>query len=116
MEKFGRAIVKCRYVILAIAIALLIPSAMGYIGTRVNYDIMYYLPGEIDTMKGQDILMDEFGKGAYALMMVQDMMFTIIMMNLIPLLKANLISSLNNLTIPSMISSLNMINHTVASQ
>ncbi|MBQ2317379.1 MAG: MMPL family transporter [Lachnospiraceae bacterium] len=73
MEKFGRAIVKCRYVILAIAIALLIPSAMGYIGTRVNYDIMYYLPGEIDTMKGQDILMDEFGKGAYALMMVQDM-------------------------------------------
>ena len=73
MEKFGRAIVKCRYVILAIAIALLIPSAFGYFGTRVNYDIMYYLPGDIDTMKGQDILMDEFGKGAYALMMVQDM-------------------------------------------
>lgn len=73
MEKFGRAIVKFRFVILAVAIALLIPSALGYVGTRVNYDIMYYLPGEIDTMKGQDILMDEFGKGAYALMMVQDM-------------------------------------------
>ena len=70
MEKLGRGIVKARIPILVISILLLIPAALGYINTRVNYDILYYLPKEIDTMQGQDILLDEFQKGAYAIVVV----------------------------------------------
>lgn len=51
MEKLGRGIVKARIPILVISILLLIPAALGYINTRVNYDILYYLPKEIDTMQ-----------------------------------------------------------------
>ena len=51
----------------------LIPSAFGYFNTRVNYDILYYLPDNIDTMKGQEILMDDFGKGAFAMEVVEGM-------------------------------------------
>lgn len=71
--KFGEKIVKLRVPILIISILLLIPSAIGYFNTRINYDILYYLPEEIDTMQGQDILMDEFGKGAYALFVCDGM-------------------------------------------
>lgn len=73
MEKIGRAVVKARIPILIISILLLIPSALGYINTRVNYDILYYLPKEIDTMQGQDILLDEFQKGAYTIIVVEGM-------------------------------------------
>jgi len=73
MEKFGRVIVKCRHLILIISFLLLIPSAIGYFNTKVNYDILYYLPGDIETMIGQDILLEDFGKGAYAVLMVQGM-------------------------------------------
>lgn len=73
MEKFGKVIVKLRIPILVLSILLLIPSAIGYVNTRVNYDILYYLPDEIETMQGQDILMDDFNKGAYAMVVVQDM-------------------------------------------
>lgn len=73
MEKLGRGIVKARIPILVISILLLIPAALGYINTRVNYDILYYLPKEIDTMQGQDILLDEFQKGAYAIVLVDGM-------------------------------------------
>ena len=73
MEKLGRGIVKARIPILVISILLLIPAALGYINTRVNYDILYYLPKEIDTMQGQDILLDEFQKGAYAIVVVDGM-------------------------------------------
>ena len=73
MEKLGRGIVKARIAILVISILLLIPAALGYINTRVNYDILYYLPKEIDTMQGQDILLDEFQKGAYAIVVVDGM-------------------------------------------
>ena len=73
MEKLGRGIVKARIPILVISILLLIPAALGYINTRVNYDILYYLPKEIDTMQGQDILLDEFQKGAYAIVVVGGM-------------------------------------------
>ena len=73
MEKLGRGIVKARIPILVISILLLIPAALGYINTRVNYDILYYLPKEIDTMQGQDILLDEFKKGAYAIVVVDGM-------------------------------------------
>lgn len=73
MEKLGKAIVRLRIPILVLSILLLIPSTLGYINTRVNYDILYYLPDDIDTMKGQDILMDEFDKGAYAIVVVEGM-------------------------------------------
>lgn len=73
MEKLGRGIVKARIPILVISILLLIPAALGYINTRVNYDILYYLPKEIDTMQGQDILLDEFQKGAYSIVVVDGM-------------------------------------------
>ena len=59
MEKVGKAIVKLRIPILVLSVLLLIPAGIGYVKTKVNYDILYYLPGDIDTMKGQDILMDE---------------------------------------------------------
>ncbi|MGN0436030.1 MAG: RND family transporter [Wujia sp.] len=67
MQKLSEKIVKYRVAILIVAVILLIPSAIGFLNTRVNYDILYYLPDDIETMEGQDILMDEFGKGAYGL-------------------------------------------------
>lgn len=73
MERFGKAIVKLRVPIMIFSILLLIPSAIGYIKTRVNYDILYYLPGEIETMQGQEILLEDFGKGAYAMVVVENM-------------------------------------------
>lgn len=60
--KFGKWVVKCRIPILILAVALLVPSLIGMIMTRINYDMLTYLPGDIDTVVGQDILMDEFGK------------------------------------------------------
>lgn len=73
MEKISRAIVKMRFIILIAAIALLIPSLGGYLATRVNYDILTYLPDEIETMQGQDILLDQFGTGAFSLYVVEGM-------------------------------------------
>lgn len=73
MEKFGRIVVKLRIPILVLSVLLLIPSTLGYLNTRVNYDIMYYLPDDIDTMVGQDILLEDFGKGAYATVVVDNM-------------------------------------------
>ena len=73
MKKFSQFIVKARYAILIIAVLLLIPSAIGYFNTRVNYDLLYYLPDGIDTMTGQDILMDEFNSGAFGIVMVDKM-------------------------------------------
>ncbi|MDO4616913.1 MAG: MMPL family transporter [Lachnospiraceae bacterium] len=73
MVKLRRAIVKHRVLILIVSILLLIPSILGYLKTRVNYDILYYLPDDIETMVGQDILMDEFGKGAFAMEIVEGM-------------------------------------------
>ena len=73
MEKLGKVIVRFRIPILIISFLLLIPAALGYINTRVNYDILYYLPKDIETMKGQDILLEDFGKGAYAVVVVEGM-------------------------------------------
>lgn len=73
MKKFGKLIVKLRIPILILSVLFLIPAAIGYFNTKVNYDILYYLPGDIDTMKGQDILLDDFGKGAYAMVVVDGM-------------------------------------------
>lgn len=71
--KFGKWVVKCRIPILVLAIALLVPSLIGMIMTRINYDMLTYLPGDIDTVVGQDILMDEFGKGAFSFVIIEGM-------------------------------------------
>lgn len=73
MIKFGKGVVKLRIPILIISFLLLIPSALGYFSTRVNYDILTYLPSDIETMKGQDILLDEFGTGAFSFCVVEGM-------------------------------------------
>ena len=73
MKKFAKVVVKLRIPILVLSFLLLIPSVLGYFNTRVNYDILYYLPSDIDTMQGQDILLDDFGKGAYAMVVVDGM-------------------------------------------
>ncbi|MDO4340262.1 MAG: MMPL family transporter [Eubacteriales bacterium] len=75
MKKFGKAVVKGRVLIFIVGLLLLIPSAFGYFNTRVNYDILSYLPGEIETMKGQDILVDQFGTGAFSMVMLEGMEF-----------------------------------------
>ena len=69
MEKFGHGVVKFRVLILIIALVLLVPAGIGYFKTGVNYDLLFYLPKNIDTMKGQDILMNDFGSGAFGLIM-----------------------------------------------
>lgn len=73
MIKFGKAVVKLRIPILILSFLLLVPSAIGYFNTRVNYDILTYLPKDIETMKGQDILLDEFGTGAFSFCVVEGM-------------------------------------------
>jgi len=73
MVGFGKAIVKARYFILILGFLLLIPSVYGMISTRVNYDMLDYLPKDIETMKGQDILLKEFKKGAFSMVMVEGM-------------------------------------------
>ncbi|MCR5075714.1 MAG: MMPL family transporter [Ruminococcus sp.] len=73
MLRFGEFIAKRRVFILLIGIILLVPSAIGYLNTRVNYDILSYLPKDINTMVGQDILIDEFGQGGFSFVMVEGM-------------------------------------------
>ena len=73
MEKFGKTVVKLRIPILILALILLIPSVIGIQATRINYDMLTYLPKGIDTVEGQDILMDEFGKGAFSFIIVEGM-------------------------------------------
>ncbi len=75
MKHFGKAVVKLRYVILIASILLLIPAGIGYIRTRVNYDILSYLPAEIESMKGQEIMAEEFGTGAFSMVIVEGMEF-----------------------------------------
>ena len=73
MIKFGKAVVKLRIPILILSILLLIPAGIGYLNTRVNYDILTHLPEDIETMKGQDILLEEFGTGAFSFCVVEGM-------------------------------------------
>ncbi len=75
MKYFGKAVVRSRFLILIIAALLLVPSVIGYLNTRINYDVLTYLPKDIETMKGQDILLDEFGQGAISMMVVEGMDF-----------------------------------------
>ena len=70
--KLGRAVVKCRAVILIAALVLLIPAVMGMIFTRVNYDMLNYLPESLDTVKGQRYMLEDFGKGAFSFLIFED--------------------------------------------
>ena len=73
MIKFGKGVVKLRVPIFIISLLLLIPSALGMIKTRVNYDILTYLPKDIETMVGQDILVNDFGTGAFSMCVIEGM-------------------------------------------
>lgn len=73
MYRFGKGVVKFRIPIVILAILLLIPSTLGMIKTRINYDILSYLPEDIDTMKGQEIMLEEFGKGGFAFVILDGM-------------------------------------------
>ncbi|SEF92884.1 hypothetical protein SAMN04487934_10564 [Eubacterium ruminantium] len=73
MSRFGKAVVKLRIPILLIAVILLVPAAMGYFKTRINYDVLTYLPKDIETMKGQEILANDFGTGAFSLVVIDGM-------------------------------------------
>ena len=71
--RFSKAVVKCRVPILIIAILLLIPATIGMVTTRINYDMLNYLPDDMDTVIGQNELMEDFGKGAFSMLVIQDM-------------------------------------------
>ena len=71
--KFSKAVVKHRVLILITALVLMIPSVIGMAATRINYDMLDYLPGDIDTVTGQNELLEDFGKGAFSFIVVEDM-------------------------------------------
>ncbi|MBQ9606458.1 MAG: MMPL family transporter [Lachnospiraceae bacterium] len=73
MAKIGEWIARCRYLILLIGALLLIPSVIGFVATRVNYDLLSYLPNSLETIAGQDIMVDEFGMGAFTLIVIEGM-------------------------------------------
>ena len=73
MIKFGKGVVKYRIPILVIAVLLLIPSVFGILNTRINYDMLDYLPEDMDTVIGQNILLEDFGKGAFSMVIVEGM-------------------------------------------
>lgn len=73
MINVAKWITRHKNIILLIAVLLLIPSAIGYVTTRVNYDVLCYLPGSLETVKGQDIMVEEFGTGAFSMIIVEGM-------------------------------------------
>lgn len=73
MIRIGKWITKHKNIILILTVLLLIPAAFGYVSTRVNYDVLSYLPESLETVKGQDIMVDEFGMGAFSMIIAEDM-------------------------------------------
>ncbi len=71
--KFSKAVVKGRIPILIITLLLMIPAVLGMIGTRINYDMLDYLPSDMDTVVGQELLKEDFGKGAFSFIILEDM-------------------------------------------
>lgn len=70
MINFWKKVVKYRVLILIGSVLLLIPATLGYLHTRVNYDVLTYLPDDIETMQGQDILVNDFNTGAFSMFIV----------------------------------------------
>ena len=73
MEKFGKIVCKFRKLIIIIALLLIIPSVLGMMSTRINYDILIYLPEDIETIKGENILSKDFDMGAFSIVIIDDM-------------------------------------------
>lgn len=73
VTKFGKWIAKHKIFVILIAMVLMIPAVIGYLSTRVNYDVLSYLPNTLETVSGQDIMVDEFGMGAFSMIVVEDM-------------------------------------------
>ena len=71
--RLSKAVVKHRVLILIVALLLLVPSVLGMANTRINYDMLDYLPEDMDTVVGQNELLADFGKGAFSLIVVEDM-------------------------------------------
>lgn len=71
--KLGEKVVKHRTLILFISLFLLIPATIGYLSTGINYDMLSYLPKDMETMKGQDLLLKEFGKGGFSIVVTENM-------------------------------------------
>ena len=71
--KFGKWLTRHKAVVLIIAFSLLIPATIGYVSTRINYDLLSYLPNSLETVSGQDTMVDEFGMGAFSMIVVEDM-------------------------------------------
>lgn len=71
--QFGRWVAKHKVLIIILSVLLLIPSAIGYVSTRINYDVLSYLPKSLETVSGQDIMVDEFGMGAFSMVIVEGM-------------------------------------------
>lgn len=72
MNKFSNFVVKNKKIILLLSLILLIPAIIGYAGTKTNYDILVYLPSDIETLKGQNILKDDFNMGAFSVSLVDN--------------------------------------------
>jgi len=73
MKTIGKNIVKGKWLILILTVLLIIPSVLGYVSTKINYDILVYLPDDIETIKGENILTDEFHSGAFSIVVVDRM-------------------------------------------
>ena len=73
MVKFGKQVAKHKVLVVLVCILLLIPSVYGYMKTRINYDLLSYLPNHLETVAGQDIMVDEFGMGAFSMVIVEGM-------------------------------------------
>lgn len=71
--RFSKAVVKCRVPILILTLLLMIPAVLGMAGTRINYDMLDYLPEDMDTVAGQNELLEEFNKGAFSLLILEDL-------------------------------------------
>ena len=73
MKVFGKIVAKYRWLVIVLAVALLVPAGIGYLRTRVNYDILSYLPDSLETVYGQDVMVEDFGKGAFSMVIVEGM-------------------------------------------
>ncbi|MBO5565357.1 MAG: hypothetical protein J5935_07065, partial [Lachnospiraceae bacterium] len=73
LDKIGERIASCRVIILIISALLLIPSVIGFAKTRVNYDLLSYLPDSLETVEGQNVMVDEYGMGAFSMIVIEGM-------------------------------------------
>ena len=94
--RFSKAVVKHRILILIVVLVLMIPSVLGMVGTRINYDMLDYLPEDMETVIGQNELLEDFGKGAFSFIIVEDITPSISDFNLIRLVFLRLLQAQEN--------------------